>query len=188
MTRCPNIDCPAQLKNNLRHLASRGALDIEGLGEKLVDQLVETGLVKRLSDLFAVERDALLSLERLGEKSADNLLAGLGKARQTTLARFLIALGIPQVGEDRGGPAGPTFRRSRPIAGGEPGGARSHRRRRPDHRRSRDALLRRRAQRQRGGPAAEPRTALAEDGAAALTGKGELAGKTFVLTGSLSAI
>ena len=98
VTRCGNIDCPAQLKNNLRHLASRGALDVEGLGEKLVDQLVEQGLVERLSDLFRLERDAFAELERMGQKSADNLIAGLEKARATTLPRFLVALGIPDVG------------------------------------------------------------------------------------------
>ncbi|MCH7709974.1 MAG: NAD-dependent DNA ligase LigA, partial [Myxococcales bacterium] len=99
VTRCTNIDCPAQLKNNVRHLASRGALDVEGLGEKRIDQLVEQGLLRRLSDLFSLDRNALLSLERMGEKSADNLLAGLEKAKHTTLARFLIALGIQHVGE-----------------------------------------------------------------------------------------
>jgi DNA ligase (NAD+) len=99
VTRCPNLDCPAQLKNNLRHLASRGALDVEGLGEKLVEQLVDAGLVKRLSDVFTLSREALVGLERMGEKSADNLLRSLERARQTTLARFLVALGIPHVGE-----------------------------------------------------------------------------------------
>ena len=98
VTRCPNLDCPAQLKNNLRHLASRGALDIEGLGEKLVDQLVEQDLVKRLSDLFTLDGDALAGLERMGQKSADNLTASLEKARSTSLPRFLIALGIQHVG------------------------------------------------------------------------------------------
>jgi DNA ligase (NAD+) len=99
VTRCPNLDCPAQLKNNLRHLASRGALDVEGLGEKLVDQLVERGLVKRLSDVFTLDTETLTGLERMGEKSAQNLTASLDKARSTTLTRFLIALGIHHVGE-----------------------------------------------------------------------------------------
>jgi DNA ligase (NAD+) len=99
VTRCTNLDCPAQLKNNLRHLASRGALDIEGLGEKLIDQLVERGLVRRLSDVFRLDAEALEGLERMGEKSAANLAASLQRARQTTLARFLIALGIRHVGE-----------------------------------------------------------------------------------------
>jgi DNA ligase (NAD+) len=98
ITRCANIDCPAQLKNNLRHLAGRGALDIDGLGQKLVDQLVEAELVTRLSDLFALELDQLAGLERMADKSANNLIASLERARQTTLPRFLIALGIRHVG------------------------------------------------------------------------------------------
>jgi DNA ligase (NAD+) len=98
VTRCPNLDCPAQLKNNLRHLAGRSALDVEGLGEKLVDQLVESGRVKRLSDVFALDAEALSALERMGEKSAANLERSLEQARETTLARFLVALGIRHVG------------------------------------------------------------------------------------------
>ncbi len=100
VTRCPNIDCPAQLKNNLWHLASRKALDIDGLGEKLIDQLVDAGVVKRCSDLFALELAALQDLERMGEKSAENLLRSLEKSKSTTLTRFLIALGIRHVGEN----------------------------------------------------------------------------------------
>ena len=99
VTRCPNLDCPAQLKNNLRHLASRGALDIEGLGAKLIDQLVEHAGVKRLSDVFALDAATLEALERMGEKSAANLVASLERAKTTTLTRFLIALGIRHVGE-----------------------------------------------------------------------------------------
>ena len=99
VTRCPNLDCPAQLKNNLRHLASRGSLDVDGLGEKIVDQLVEQGLVARLSDLFALSQEQLAGLERMGEKSATKLFASLERARTTTLARFLIALGIRHVGQ-----------------------------------------------------------------------------------------
>jgi DNA ligase (NAD+) len=99
VTRCPNLDCPAQLKNNLSHLASRGALDIEGLGTKLVEQLVERGIVKRLSDVFRLDAATLAGLERMGEKSSENLLAAIEKARQTTLPRFLVALGIRHVGE-----------------------------------------------------------------------------------------
>jgi len=98
VTRCPNLDCPAQLKNNLRHLAGRAAFDIEGLGEKLVEQLVEEGRVSRLSDVFALTREGLAGLERMGEKSSANLLEGLERARATTLTRFLIALGIRHVG------------------------------------------------------------------------------------------
>ena len=99
VTRCPNLDCPAQLKNNLRHLAARSALDVDGLGEKLIDQLVSTGLVGRLSDLFTLTTDQLEALERMGAKSAVNLISSLEEARKTTLPRFLTALGIRHVGE-----------------------------------------------------------------------------------------
>ena len=99
VTRCPNLDCPAQLKNNVLHFASRGALDVDGLGEKLVDQLVERGLVKRVSDVFTLDAATLGELERMGEKSAANLVAALEGAKRTTLPRLLIALGIRHVGE-----------------------------------------------------------------------------------------
>ena len=99
VTRCPNLDCPAQLKNNLRHLAARGALDVDGLGEKLVEQLVDEGLAKRLSDVFTLSQEQAEGLERMGRKSAENLLAALERAKHTTLARLLIALGIRHVGQ-----------------------------------------------------------------------------------------
>ena len=99
VTRCPNLDCPAQLKNNLRLLASRGSLDVDGLGEKLIDQLVDVGLVARLSDLFTLSQQQLEGLERMATRSAANLVASLAHARETTLQRFLIALGIRHVGE-----------------------------------------------------------------------------------------
>jgi DNA ligase (NAD+) len=98
VTRCPNLDCPAQLKNNLLHVAGRDALDIDGLGEKLVDQLVDGGHVRRVSDLFEQDAKALAGLERMGEKSAANLAASLERARNTTLTRLLVALGIRHVG------------------------------------------------------------------------------------------
>ncbi|MDJ0788439.1 MAG: NAD-dependent DNA ligase LigA [Myxococcota bacterium] len=98
VTRCPNPACPAKLRNRLLHIAGRGALDVDGLGEKLVEQLLDQGLVETPPDLFALTRESLLGLERMGEKSADNLIAALDKARDTTLPRFLIALGIPEVG------------------------------------------------------------------------------------------
>jgi DNA ligase (NAD+) len=99
VTRCANLDCPAQLKNNLRHLASRSALDVDGLGEKLVELLVEAELVTRLSDIFTLEAEPVAALERMGEKSAANLIAAIDRARRTTLPRLLIALGIRHVGE-----------------------------------------------------------------------------------------
>jgi DNA ligase (NAD+) len=75
VTRCPNRSCPAKLKNRLLHLAGRGALDVDGLGEKLVDQLLDTGLVKELPDVFALTAEQLGTLPRMGEKSAANLMA-----------------------------------------------------------------------------------------------------------------
>jgi len=98
VTRCPNLDCPAQLKTNVLHLASRDALDVDGLGEKLVEQLVDGGHVERVSDVFALSEPTLLGLERMGEKSACNLVAALERAKDTTLPRLLIALGIRHVG------------------------------------------------------------------------------------------
>jgi DNA ligase (NAD+) len=98
VTRCANLDCPAQLVNNVRHFASRAALDIEGLGDKLVQQLVEQGHITRISDVFRLEAATLAGLERMGEKSAANRVAALERARETTFARFLYGLGIRHVG------------------------------------------------------------------------------------------
>ncbi len=91
--------CPAQQKAAIRHFASRRAMDIEGLGDKLVEQLVDRGLVENVAGLYHLEKAALLGLERMGEKSADNLLAALEQSKRTTLARFIFALGIREVGE-----------------------------------------------------------------------------------------
>ena len=97
--RCENLSCPARIKEAIRHFASRRAADIEGLGEKLVDQLVEKGLVKRISDLYHLSKDKLAALERMGEKSAQNLLDQLERSKGMSLARFIYALGIRYVGE-----------------------------------------------------------------------------------------
>ena len=98
--RCTGgLVCPAQRKQAIRHFASRRALDVEGLGQKLVDQLVERGMVSTVADVFGLEEGALAELDRMGEKSARNLVEGIGRARRTTLDRFLYALGIRDVGE-----------------------------------------------------------------------------------------
>ncbi len=98
--RCTGgLFCPAQRKQTLLHFAQRRALDIEGLGDKLVDQLVDGEIVRTPADLYGLGEAGLLELERMGEKSARNLLAALAKSRDTTLARFLFALGIRHVGE-----------------------------------------------------------------------------------------
>ena len=98
--RCSGgLYCPAQRKQAILHYAQRRALDIEGLGDKLVDQLVDGGLVSNLADLYRLQLDALAGMDRMAEKSAQNLLDALAKSRQTTLPRFLFGLGIRHVGE-----------------------------------------------------------------------------------------
>ncbi len=97
--RCENGQCPARLHNRLLHYASRNAADIEGLGEKLVLQLVNAGLVRDLSDLYALNTPALLALERMGELSSQNILAAIDRSRTVPLNRFLFGLGIRHVGE-----------------------------------------------------------------------------------------
>ena len=100
IARCTGgLFCPAQRKQALLHFASRRAMDIEGLGEKLVDQLIDNAIVKTPADLYKLGLLALANLERMAEKSASNLLAAIEKSRQTTLARFIFALGIRNVGE-----------------------------------------------------------------------------------------
>tara|TARA_R110000850_G_scaffold32094_2_gene87987 strand:+ start:6057 stop:8099 length:2043 start_codon:yes stop_codon:yes gene_type:complete len=98
--RCEGgLICPAQRKEAIRHFASRKAMDIDGLGDKLVEQLVDKSLITTVADLFGLTREQLAGLERMGEKSADNLLAALEKSKTTSLARFIYALGIREVGE-----------------------------------------------------------------------------------------
>lgn len=100
VVRCTaGLYCPAQRKERLRHFASRRAMDIEGLGEKWVDLLVEAGLLHSSADIYQLTKEQLLTLPRMGEKSADNLVEAINRSRQTTLPRFLYALGIPDVGE-----------------------------------------------------------------------------------------
>lgn len=91
--------CRAQLKEAILHFASRRAMDIDGLGEKLVDQLLEKHIIKNVVDLYLLTEEVLENLERMGKKSAQNLLTAIEKSKNTTLARFLYALGIPNVGE-----------------------------------------------------------------------------------------
>jgi DNA ligase (NAD+) len=97
--RCTGSACPAQLVGKLRHFASRRAMDVDGLGEKLCAQLVERRLVKDFADLYDLRKETFVELERMGEKSAENLVAALERSKTTTLRRLLHALGIPQVGE-----------------------------------------------------------------------------------------
>ncbi len=96
--RCVNASCPAQIKRRIGHFASRGAMDIEGLGWVMVDTLVETGLVKDFADLYHLKKENLMSLERMGEKSSQNLIDGLEASKNQPYVRLLYALGIRHVG------------------------------------------------------------------------------------------
>src|SRR5579864_5691898 len=97
--RCVNAACPAKRKESLLHFASRHAMDINGLGDKIVDQLVDKGMVKDVADLYALKLDDVAELERMGEKSAQNLLDEIAASKKNALARLIYALGIRMVGE-----------------------------------------------------------------------------------------
>lgn len=96
--RCPNMECPAQVKERIRYFASRNAMDIEGLGDKLVEQLVSSGLIKSYGDLYRLTGEQLLALERMGKKSSENLLASIAASKDRGLGRLLNALSIRHVG------------------------------------------------------------------------------------------
>ncbi|MBN57481.1 NAD-dependent DNA ligase LigA [Thalassolituus sp. UBA3500] len=99
VARCTGgLVCSAQRKEAIKHFASRKAMDVEGLGDKLIEQMVEAGLIDTLDDLFHLSVDEIAGLERMAEKSAQNVLNALEKSKQTTLARFIYALGIREVG------------------------------------------------------------------------------------------
>jgi DNA ligase (NAD+) len=97
--RCVGLSCAAKLKESIVHFASKRAMDIEGLGDKTVDQLVERGLIKDIGDLYGLTKEDVLKLDRLADKSASNLIAAIERSKQTTVPRFLYALGIRHVGE-----------------------------------------------------------------------------------------
>ena len=96
--RCPNLECPVQVRRRVQHFASRACLDIEGLGEAMVDQLAEKGWVKRLPDLYQLDRENLLTLGKNVGKSTDKLLAGIEASKTSELWRFIHGLGITHVG------------------------------------------------------------------------------------------
>ena len=98
VARCQNLSCPAQMKGRIEHFASKAAMDMDGFGEKLVDQLVEKNLIRTVDDLFKLTFNDLIELDRVAEKSAQNILSAIQDAKQTTFARFIYALGIRNVG------------------------------------------------------------------------------------------
>ncbi len=97
--RCPNINCPAQVRASLRHFVSKGAMDIDGLGDKIISQMLDKGLIKEESDLYNLRFDDLIRLDKVEQKAANNLLRAIEKSKKTTLSRFIYALGIRHVGE-----------------------------------------------------------------------------------------
>jgi DNA ligase (NAD+) len=97
--RCMGISCPSQLRESIKHFASRGAMDIEGLGDKVVEQLLSLGLVHTVADLYRLTKDDFMRFERMGDKLASNLLGALEVSKACELARFIFALGIRHVGE-----------------------------------------------------------------------------------------
>jgi len=99
VTRCINISCPAQVKGRIQHFVSKMAMDIDGLGEKIVDQLVEAGFLRTIDDIYTLENQPLADLEGLGEKSAENLIQSINHSKKTNFSRFIYALGIRNVGE-----------------------------------------------------------------------------------------
>jgi len=99
VARCPNISCPARLKESIKHFASKQALDIEGLGDKIVEALVNRGMVKSIPDLYRLQKEDFLKLEGFAEKSAQNMINALEKSKKTTLDRLLYGLGIRHVGQ-----------------------------------------------------------------------------------------
>ena len=181
--RCAGLACPAQQRERIRHFGSRGGLDIEGLGDKLVAQLVDRGLVRDVSDLFHLDAETLASLDRMGEKSAANLVAAIAASKSARLDRFLFGLGIRHVGETVARDLAAQFRALAPILaaseedllrveGVGPEVARAVREffADPENRRAIDRLL---------AAGVDPRPATGPAG-------GILEGKTFVFTGTLA--
>ncbi|HEX8950025.1 MAG TPA: helix-hairpin-helix domain-containing protein, partial [Dissulfurispiraceae bacterium] len=97
--RCTSLHCPAQVQEKIIHFASRGGMDIEGLGEKNVELLFSRGLIKHFEDIYNLKKEDLLELPRFADKSAQNLIGAIERSKNTTFARFLYALGIIHVGE-----------------------------------------------------------------------------------------
>ncbi|MBF8251111.1 MAG: DNA ligase, NAD-dependent, partial [Deltaproteobacteria bacterium] len=97
--RCPNVSCPAQVKESIRHFTSKAGMDIEGLGYKHIEQMVDKGLIKDPADLYYLTKDDILKLERFAEKSAQNIIDSIDKGRKTTLSRLIYSLGIRDVGD-----------------------------------------------------------------------------------------
>ncbi len=120
MVYCTNISCPAQLRERIKHYVSRDAMDIEGLGERNVDRFADLGFLHDVADIYALEREKLIALERLGEKSVDNLLVAIDESKNRPFARLVFALGIRHVGERSAGLLAAHFRTMDALAAAAP--------------------------------------------------------------------
>jgi DNA ligase (NAD+) len=118
-SRCINTNCPARLKESVRHFAARGVMDIDGLGDVLVDQLVTRGIVKSVADIYDLRLAQLLELDRMGQKSAEKILRNIDASRRQPLPRVLNGLGIPFVGERTAQILAETFGSLDTIAGAD---------------------------------------------------------------------
>ena len=183
--RCTNSACPAQLKERLLHFGSRRAMDIEHLGEAVVDQLVDREMVQDFADLYALTVEELAELERLAEKSAQNLVDAIQASKTRGLSRLLNALGIRIVGERAAQLLAEHFGSMEQLRGGQRGRDQRDLRHRPRDRPVGRPLLRRAAQPE--DHRAPPRGRRRAGEAGRHRGPKPLAGKTFVLTGGLAA-
>jgi len=120
MVYCTNISCPAQVRERIKHYVSREAMDIEGLGERNVDRFADLGFLNDVADIYGLARETLTPLERLGEKSVDNLLAAIGGSKNQPLARLIFALGIRHVGARSAGLLADDFRSLDALAAAAP--------------------------------------------------------------------
>jgi DNA ligase (NAD+) len=185
VTRCTGgLFCPAQRKQALLHFASRRALDIDGLGEKIVDQLVDGELVGTPADLYKLSLDDLAGLERMGEKSAQNLLGALTRSKRTTLARFVYALGVRNVGEATARDLASYFGALEPLMDADESALQEVPDVGPVVAASIAGFFRERHNREVIG-ALRRAGVTWDEGAPRAAAKGRAAGKTFVLTGTL---
>ncbi len=181
-SRCINTDCPARLKESILHFTARGVMDIDGMGEALVDQLVERKLVTGVADIYELTKDQLLELERMGSKSADKILANIEKSKANPLPRVLNGLGIPFVGERTAQILAETFGGLDEIAKADADALRSAEEVGPKVAHS----IRQFFEEERNRRLVERlRAAGLQFAHAQRTRVGKLAGKTFVLTGTL---
>ena len=98
VVRCENLQCPAQVQRAIEHFVSRNAMNIENLGPAIIDQLLEAGLIQTVADIYSLQKEQIVPLERMGEKSADNLIAGIEKSKELSLEHLIFALGVRHVG------------------------------------------------------------------------------------------